>query len=351
MPGSGRLRGRIHDAPDAGAAHRLVEAGEVFLVLGQFLGRGGHDLQHRRVERPQGDAGAALLPAVVDLDQQGVLAARHGQPDFRQQLRVEQGAVQGTVRVGNAVAVAQGIQRVALARVQRAGMQQRIGDLGAMLGDFAVADTGQFGIEELDVEAGVVGDELGAADELEELRGDVGEARLVGQELGGQPVHRQRFGIAVAVGIQVNVQVVAGDGAVDDLDAADFDDAVALRGVQSGGFGIEDDLAHGDYSEAGGVMPGAAWPDAARPEGWRAFATRVEATGTTSKVNSVPSISPPTRTQPICWRDSAPAPCETASGSVPSTMAPVVMRMGRSRSTLASTTASIISRPWSRSWL
>jgi len=40
------------------------------------------------------------------------------------------------------------------------------------------------------------------------------------------------------------VQVVAGEPPVQQLDAADFDDAVARAGVQAGGFGIENDLAH-----------------------------------------------------------------------------------------------------------
>ena len=54
--------------------------------------------------------------------------------------------------------------------------------------------------------------------------------------------------------------------------------------------------------------------------------------GTTKSVSIVPSSIPPTITQPICWRDSAPAPVASASGSAPSTMAPVVIRIGRSRS-------------------
>ena len=51
---------------------------------------------------------------------------------------------------------------------------------------------------------------------------------------------------------------------------------------------------------------------------------------------------PPTITQPICWRDSAPAPVREASGTAPSTIAPVVIRIGRRRSTAASSTASIV---------
>ena len=36
-------------------------------------------------------------------------------------------------------------------------------------------------------------------------------------------------------------------------------------------------------------------------------------------------------TQPISWRLSAPAPVASASGTAPSTMAPVVIRIGRRR--------------------
>ena len=60
---------------------------------------------------------------------------------------------------------------------------------------------------------------------------------------------------------------------------------------------------------------------------------------------------PPTITQPIWMRLSAPAPVARASGSAPSTMAPVVIRIGRRRCDAALTSASTSSRPCSRSWL
>jgi hypothetical protein len=68
-------------------------------------------------------------------------------------------------------------------------------------------------------------------------------------------------------------------------------------------------------------------------------------------VSSVPTVMPPTMTQPICWRLSAPAPLASANGSAPRTMAPVVIRMGRRRKADASTTASITDLPCWRSWL
>ena len=73
--------------------------------------------------------------------------------------------------------------------------------------------------------------------------------------------------------------------------------------------------------------------------------------GTTKMVSSVPSDMPPTITQPIWVRVSAPAPVASARGMAPSTMAPVVIRMGRSRWAEALTSASTISMPSSRSWL
>ena len=66
-------------------------------------------------------------------------------------------------------------------------------------------------------------------------------------------------------------------------------------------------------------------------------------------MNKVPNEMPPTITQPICERLSAPAPLAIASGTAPSTIAPVVIRIGRSRRAAASITASDLVRPcaWS----
>ena len=49
--------------------------------------------------------------------------------------------------------------------------------------------------------------------------------------------------IARPCGIDVDVEGAAGREAVDQLDAADLDDAVLAR-IEAGGFGVEDDLAH-----------------------------------------------------------------------------------------------------------
>ena len=95
-----------------------------------------------------------------------------------------------------------------------------------------------------DVEAGIVGDQLGAVDEGQEFVGDVVEGRLAGEVGRADAVHRLRFGMDhAALRIDVVVKDAAGREAVDQLDAAELDDAV-LAGIEAGGFGIEDDLAH-----------------------------------------------------------------------------------------------------------
>ena len=40
------------------------------------------------------------------------------------------------------------------------------------------------------------------------------------------------------------MKMVAAQAPVDQLDAADFDYAMALPGLQAGGFGVENDLSH-----------------------------------------------------------------------------------------------------------
>ncbi|MNY37853.1 hypothetical protein D3C86_1724410 [compost metagenome] len=60
---------------------------------------------------------------------------------------------------------------------------------------------------------------------------------------------------------------------------------------------------------------------------------------------------PPTITRPICRRLSAPAPLPSTSGSAPSTVAAVVIRIGRRRSTEASRIAVRNSSPSRSNWL
>jgi hypothetical protein len=40
------------------------------------------------------------------------------------------------------------------------------------------------------------------------------------------------------------MKCLAGRHAIEDLDAADFDQPIAAQGIEAGGFGIENDFAH-----------------------------------------------------------------------------------------------------------
>lgn len=54
-------------------------------------------------------------------------------------------------------------------------------------------------IDEADVEGGVVGDPTGIAEEIDDFLGDIGEGRLVLQELVGDTVDGQRFRVNLAL--------------------------------------------------------------------------------------------------------------------------------------------------------
>ena len=66
----------------------------------------------------------------------------------------------------------------------------------------------------------------------------------LGEELGGDAVHRERFLRHVALGIDVAVEFAPGRDVVHQLDAGDLDDAMPVIRVEPGGFGVEHDLAH-----------------------------------------------------------------------------------------------------------
>ena len=89
-----------------------------------------------------------------------------------------------------------------------------------------------------------------------------------------------------ALRIDVAVEDAAGREAVDQLDAADLDDAVLAR-IEAGGFGVEDDLAHRitprlrhDMPQAlqASAAPPAAFPRAVRAMmAWHRLARRIQA--------------------------------------------------------------------------
>ena len=64
-----------------------------------------------------------------------------------------------------------------------------------------------------------------------------------------------------------------------------------------------------------------------------------------NSVKNVPIVMPPTRTIPIEFRATAPAPVTSVNGKCPKTVATVVIKMGRKRVEAAAVTASSFERP------
>ena len=57
-------------------------------------------------------------------------------------------------------------------------------------------------------------------------------------------MHREGFRRHGPFGIEIAVKGLPGRHAVENLDAADFDQPIAAQRIKAGGFGIENDFAH-----------------------------------------------------------------------------------------------------------
>ncbi len=101
----------------------------------------------------------------------------------------------------------------------------------------------ELGIEEAEIEGRVVHHQHGAVDEGEHLVGKLGEARLVAQELGREAMHLEGGKGHVALGVHVAMPDPPRGDAIDELDAADLDDAMAVERIEPCRLGIEHDLA------------------------------------------------------------------------------------------------------------
>ena len=98
--------------------------------------------------------------------------------------------------------------------------------------------------DEADIELGVMNDQLGAVEKLEQLVSDLGKPRLMLQIRYRDAVHAFGAFVDGALRIEEAVILATGETTIDEFDTPDFDDAMALGGGQAGGFGVEHDLAH-----------------------------------------------------------------------------------------------------------
>src|SRR5687767_5251738 len=118
--------------------------------------------------------------------------------------------------------------------------------------------TRELRVQECDVERRVVDHELGTADEREQVVDDLREFRCRRELRVVDAVHRERTRVDLALRVQVAMELLTRGTPVDDLDATDFDDAVAGGGFEAGGFRVQYDLSHGAHSR-GTVGGGFVW--------------------------------------------------------------------------------------------
>ena len=89
-------------------------------------------------------------------------------------------------------------------------------------------------------------DEHGAFDEAEHVVGALMEARLGREELDGEPVHLVSGLRHVALGVEVAMPHPPRRDAVEQLDGADLDDAMARGRVEPRCFSVEHDFSHAE---------------------------------------------------------------------------------------------------------
>ena len=157
--------------------------------------------------------------------------------------------MQFAVRVVDLVTLAQGIQTVLLSGMLLTRHHQGVGDRAQRRQRGRQSGTPEFIVEKRRVERSVVNQKLRSLQIFRQFGGDLGKALLRRQEFACQAVHLECAGIAVAVRVQVPV-LLANDATIAHLDAADFDNAVVLRDIETGGLGVEHDLSRGIHGAA-----------------------------------------------------------------------------------------------------
>src|SRR6185369_6021366 len=201
----------------------------------------------RRLARAGNHDAVVAATADVQLDLFGkpelrLTAADQLQIDLGKDLGVEQRAVLGAAGIVDTVARAQRIEIVGPDRMLAARQEQRVDQPLAC--DQRALHALELGAEEAVIEAGIVDDQRRIANKGEEIVDDLDKTLVAPEELRGQPVNGEGLGRYVAIRIEVSVERSAGRDAVEQLDAAEFNQPMPLVGIQPGRFGIEDDLAH-----------------------------------------------------------------------------------------------------------
>src|SRR5271168_2873898 len=89
-----------------------------------------------------------------------------------------------------------------------------------------------------------MGEQLSSRNELRQLLGDFGKARLILKLITANAMHGIRRRLDVPVRVDVTVESTAGRAPVNQLDTADFYDPVPQARFETRGLGIQYDLPH-----------------------------------------------------------------------------------------------------------
>ena len=155
----------------------------------------------------------------------------------------------GAFRNVDEVALAQRVETVLSAGMFAPRQRQRIDD--PVHGDRVVAKALQLGVDEANVERRVMDHQRRIADELDEVRRDLAELRLVAQHIHRDAMHGLGVGMDVAIlGMDVLVEGIVRRDPIEELDAPDLDDPIALAMVQARRLSVEHDLAQHPQSPA-----------------------------------------------------------------------------------------------------
>src|SRR5579863_6647925 len=106
-------------------------------------------------------------------------------------------------------------------------------------------DPVELGIDEADIERSIVDHQRRVGNERQEVIDLFLKQRLVRKKLAREPVHGEGLRRHVPLGIEITMKGLPGRHTVEDLDTANFDQPIATQGIEAGGFGIENDFAHG----------------------------------------------------------------------------------------------------------
>src|SRR5271156_162772 len=148
----------------------------------------------------------------------------------------------GAARIVDRVPHAKIVEPIGSARMLAARNQERIDHTLPRYQGFA--RTLELGVEKAEVERGIMDDERCVPEKGNQIVRHFGEEGLILEEFLAQPVNRECFRRHAALGIEVSVEGLAGRYAIDQLDAADLDQTMAVQRIKTRGLGIEHNFAH-----------------------------------------------------------------------------------------------------------